>query len=562
MSHWDPSQTCATIGQFITNVVLKELVAAQLQQRGVGSDPSGDVASAHSLLQSLAPNFAQDILETASGWIPAAAEVNPDSLLPDLDQFPAAPHNVEGLTVQQRKLLLEAIEIILDIFNDPNAERQDQEYLPPYLPRPSFACIAAQVSTVLEHLVLLRPQSAAAACHQTDLDLAAWQRVHAAGREHSQRGSREELVEEVQHCRQRIFELEKELAVQANTAAASAARAKREHTQMATRLLNVNRALELKTKQQTHDAKDLRQEVWALEKKLTQEKWRVEQKVEETQKLEDELSKQLRMQDDMLVREKEYGRRILHLHLNEFESTVRNDHRLKTLSSVMNGRTRPASSSPHQAGPDGEPQFSSDDGRGIWDKAELTADDLADLSQRTLQGLERDLEGIFEERQRRFKEVVKKYETRLQETQRRFQAICEQTRREAMLEGQKANTKGGKFAPKRSTVDQEVQTDPVFRPESPPASFAEGDGLSSEPVGKAHTPRLPPSARPGTDRLKTGRTESRLSAILSARPARSGAEDFGSNTFALNRAGSSVAASASMKRRTTRKQSIESNFGR
>lgn len=554
MSQWEPSQTCATIGQLITNAVLKELLAGQLQR---GLEPV-DASRAQALLNELAPNIAKDILETASGWIPVAAEVSPESLLPDLDQFPPAPHNVEGLTVQQRKLLLEAIEIILDVFNDPSDENEEElDEHQPHLPRPSIACISAQVASVLEHLTILRPRNAATACHDADLDLADWQRVHAAGCDQRTRSSREELIEEVQQCRQRIFEVEKEFAVQANHAAAQAARAKRDHTQMAARLLNVNRALEVKCKQQAQEAKDLHQQVFDLGLRVTYEQARAEQKDQQTKQLQEELSKQVRMQDDMLVREKEYGRRILTLHLGEFESTVRNDHRLKALSSVMSGRTRTETEIDirTRSGTSSPRAVTATESTA---RHELNAEDLADLAKRTLESLERDFDGIFEERQRRFKEVVKKQEARLQDRQSRFLAICEQTKKDTLVNhGRLSSPKAGKFlAVRRQCVDAEAQTEPEAR--SPMQWESEGQAgtthsLPPAPVAKSVTD---PVRHPVGSTASAGRTGSRLNALIAAGPTpRSEKADSG----ARYRAGSALAAAAPRRRLSDHSRQRTSN---
>lgn len=495
------STSIGTIGQFIESVVLKEFYLVQINRgrQNQNLDPDG----VRSLLARIAPTLGQDVLETVAGWIPVAAEVTSESLLPDLDRFPTTTHNAQGLSVQQKKLVLEAVEIMLDTFNHAEVTGLDAHDVP-LLPRPCIACISAQVVSMLEHLALVRGRGTAVALHDNDLDLATWQRVCNTSREQPQKGSREELVEELQQCRQRIFELEKELAMQANSAAGSAARAKREHGQMATRLLNVNHALELKNKMQSNEAKALREQVSELQVRLAHDHWRAGQKDKETLALEEQLARQMRLQDDMLVREKEYGRRILNLHLKEFESTCRNDQRMRTLSRVMStggqssrrhsgnslvsrqhsrqhspasdtsempdraerlqrsqSSERPATSQSNEK-PARPHSTESQSKERTTERSELTETYLADLAQKTLETVKVEFEEIFEERQQKFKELVKKCEGALAERQNRFEAMCEQTKREALAAQERVQQqlKGGRGStPRRQGVNAETQTD-------------------------------------------------------------------------------------------------------
>merc|ERR1740121_408082 len=88
-------------------------------------------------------------------------------------------------------------------------------------------------------------------------------------------------------------------------------------------------------------------------------------------------------------------------------------------------------------------------------KQEISEAALADLAKRTLEDLQQNFEGIFDERLRRFKEVVKKAEARLQERQNRSQAICEQTKRDALLALERAQypKAAGKLPLRRQVVE-------------------------------------------------------------------------------------------------------------
>jgi len=537
---WDSSQTCATVGQFISSIILKELLAGQLQQGRV-PDPVG----AQMLLQQLAPSIAEDLLETSLSWIPVAAEVSSETLLPDLDRFPIVSQSVEGLTVHQRKLLLEAIEIILDVFNEPEAQGQDPETFKPSLPRPSMACIAAQVAMMLEHLTVLRRgqgRLSAAGGHLDggDLDLAVLHQVHAAAGK-PVRGSREDLMEEVQQCRKRIFEQQKELEAQAKAAGAGAARAKREHAQKASRMMS---AFENQTKKQTEE---LKAQVSDLVQRVTHEQWRAEQKAQQAKFLEEELAKQARMQDDMLVREKEYGKRILDLHLKEYESTARHDQRIKVMSKVMQEDGSQVTRASTRKVEEGD------------NPPELTEAAIAELAKRTLEDLQQNFDGIFDKRLTHFKDSVKKSEARLAERQHRVQAVLDQTKKDVLVAHERvqhpqAYAKGGHAR----RADAGCQTEPLW-----------GEvGLSPTDFASPRRPRTHTrdSQRMGkTDSVCSQRStgpRSRLSSLLAAGPMHGGPHGpLAPMTTIPSADGGRVGASRSRKRRPESPHEASSKAG-
>merc|ERR1711971_580337 len=116
MSSW---ASCVTIDEYITSVILKEIWAVQLLQRPSESVSAFDPGRAKALVARLAPSLASDLLEVAVASVTAARCATPSSLLPDMHQFPSNHIDVEGLSITQRKLLLESLEMILDVFNYP-----------------------------------------------------------------------------------------------------------------------------------------------------------------------------------------------------------------------------------------------------------------------------------------------------------------------------------------------------------------------------------------------------------------------------------------------------------
>jgi len=199
-------------------------------------------------------------------------------------------------------------------------------------------------------------------------------------------GTRKEVVEEVQLSRRHIFEIERQMATQERNAEVLAARTKRDHEQGTSRLFRINRALEDKLRQRTEEHRCNAKRVADLERKLQHEQWLKEEMKTRVQKLEDDLWKHTRMHNDILMRECQYGKRILRLHLKEFQGLCHDGKRLKRLETVISGDAQPA-----QPG-------------------RLTEVELANLAGQTLEDLEAEFEAFFTERQSQFQELVRRGE--------------------------------------------------------------------------------------------------------------------------------------------------------
>mmetsp|Transcript_46789 Transcript_46789/g.100175 ORF Transcript_46789/g.100175 Transcript_46789/m.100175 type:complete len:580 (-) Transcript_46789:45-1784(-) len=394
----------ATVGEYISSVVLKELWSVQTDRYGSAVGPR--LEGVKELLAKHAPDVTSDILDVATGWIPVLANVTSSTMLPDLDMFPPAASEAETLSLQHRKLLHETFEILLDSFNDLGAGDSINDAKGPLLPRPCIASISVQVAALLERLVWLRSQEPDGASDNIGFDLAQLELAPANSGTVALRSTKVELVNELQQCRQRIFFLEKDLSKQVRSAEATALRAKREHESTNTRLLEVNHAMGSKLKQQIQENKVINEKLLDYEQRIKFEKWRATEQSDRIEQLEKELAAFKLMQDDMLVREKQYGRRILNLHLHEFESTCRNDQRMRKLGKALAGESK---STEMQA------------------EIQQSETDLANLAQQTLERLKTEFNHIFDERQQRFFEVVRTSGESLQSQQAKLDGLREQT---------------------------------------------------------------------------------------------------------------------------------------
>jgi len=228
------------------------------------------------LVAKLAPTLTIDVLNAARGWVPAAASLTPSSLLPDLDEFPPDARDSVGLTIVQRKLLFETLEVILDVFNDP---MMVGNLRPPLLPRHNLACVAAQVAAALEHCLIVRPQNAVLSTEQGPLDTESLRPVSSSRSGHpSVAGTRKEAIEEMQLARKHTFEIERQMATQERNAEVLAARTKRAHEQDTSRLIRINKTLEDKLRQRTEEHRCNIKRVADLERRVQHEQWLKEEK--------------------------------------------------------------------------------------------------------------------------------------------------------------------------------------------------------------------------------------------------------------------------------------------
>jgi hypothetical protein len=386
------------VGEYIAGVVVKEIWVAQLARTG-GRPIDWQAVKNH--VARTSPTLSNDILDAIRGWIPIADELNPTTLLPDLHEFPASLSDEDGITLVQRSLLLEALKILFDVFNEENAGSLGVEGM--LLPRSGVANVSVQIAAMLDHLSLTRPRCALSQLHQNDLDLSAWQNVCAHTHRKPQPGSKAELIEELQQCRRQIFDLEKELVTQVKRADASADREKKEAEKVVQRLTIVNQALEEKLRSRTEESRNASDRICDLERRIEHERNLVTDKGKKIDMLQRELSRSTRTQSDLLQRERKYGERILQLRMQEFMSICRDSQRKRLVESALRGEV-----------------VSEDMIEQPGEK------DLELLAAETLRKVQNEFDEYFEDRERNMIMSVEKAEARISKERKNSIVMLEQ----------------------------------------------------------------------------------------------------------------------------------------
>lgn len=382
----------STLGEFIVGTVRKELWTTDVRrQRQHGSVNFMNECPGEDLLKRMELSLAQNILDAATGWIPALRGLTPASLMPDLYCFPHKVQDVEGLTPMQRKLLLQLLEIVLDDFHRPpdlpsdTHQQEDESRLPLLLPV-SIACISAQIAAALEHVVLTNIKSAPAQLREADMDLNHWQQVAA---KKTVTHSREELLEELQKYRQESFDLEAKMQSLTSTHERILVIERSDAKQALERLLTINSRLETKLRTRTEESREKSRQISELHTKLDYARWLTEKTSAKRDELERESMRWQQLKEDMFIREREYGRRLIRFRVEEVQTILRNNQRAKQMRDLLDGN--PAASVVNVD--TGEP-----------------GQELGRIAKQTIMDLERAFDELLAQRQEQFQEMVMRKE--------------------------------------------------------------------------------------------------------------------------------------------------------
>lgn len=414
----------STVGEYIEGVVVKEIWAVQLERNVIPFER--DFAT--NFVAGMSPKLGAEVLATVRALIPAAEDIYPMHLLPDLDELPPNISEDDGWSMPHRKVGLEALKIFFDALNEGTPESSGSMD-PPILPPASIASISGQLVAMLEHVSLVSRQGADIMLQQSDIDLQSWENVCSAADGQFPPGSKKELLATLQECRGRIFDLEREVVTQSKVSVASANRDKKEFDKSLARLTAVNQALEEKLKSRTSESRAAGQRILDLEQRLSHTQELLQERGAKIQALEAEIARIGRMQDDLLIRERRYGERMLELHVEEFMSVCRDRQRQKQIESTIRGEV-------------------SDD----RNTDNFLEKDLSKLAEDTLEKVQAQFHGFFEERKQNMYDVVESHEAQIQKKLQSMEGFGKNLQRR--LSGQ---------ADMRGPVDVAVQTDHVAR---------------------------------------------------------------------------------------------------
>lgn len=396
------TQVCTTVGEFIADVIVKELCALWLRHDA----RSFDIQAVQSLMARIGPSVATDILEMARSWVPQLRDIGLDDLVPDLHQYPNPIEDVEGLDLKQQQLILESFEVILtnmDFGKMYELNRVPEEALPRPLtfPKDTVACIAAQITVVFERMCVNL------SCRRENVGFVLGEEDEFKRQDATQvvSGSKQELIFQLQTCRRRIFDLERELVTKERSFSEKLSWEIKERNNKVSHLMEVNVYLEEKLRQRTEENRQAELQLLDAQRRVEHAHSLLADRRTQTEKLETALAKSCRMQEDILEREREHGKRILRARVDEHVTVMKDRLRITQLRKTL--RT--------PFGPEG-------------DEAEeylkmASERDLTNMANEALSHVQEEFEDFFLRRQERFEEMLADYEMKLEDKKRQYEIL-------------------------------------------------------------------------------------------------------------------------------------------
>jgi hypothetical protein len=129
--------------------------------------------------------------------------------------------------------------------------------------------------------------------------------------------------------------LERDFAQQKKITEALTARGKRDLDSTEKRLLGVNQALEERLRRRFEDFKEANERAYKLQHRVTHLEWLLEEKDRVAEELKQDNARLGRKQSDLLIRERDYGKRVLQLYVKETASIRRESQRVERLAGAL-----------------------------------------------------------------------------------------------------------------------------------------------------------------------------------------------------------------------------------
>lgn len=447
-----------TVGELLVEVLGKELCHIWLRK-----DPGTfDLEVLHAVMARVGPSLASDMVELIQRWVPGLGSLECRTLLPDLRKFPPEIEDCPKLELAQRKLIAESLEVLLtgmqwsfaaddrewrhflQQYHETVAKSsssvtttsKEQEILgkkaPRFLagglmsfPAESVAAVCGAVTLAVEHVLMFRPQVKAAAAGTLEalvrggdggaLALGRGE-DDAAGAVKEQLAmdkalrSKEGLISELQRARRRMFEMERELVAKEHKKAEQVAWERGERERETSQLMQLNSILEDRLRKRTEEVKEQKRLVEDGKRRVEHVNSLLLEKHRKIEVLEHALGTSSRMTEDVLEREREYGRRMLRLRLAEDQSMQSQKLRIEKLQRLI--RTEQSGGSP------------------LGDEIPLSLTEgeshIAAQAKETLEKVEAEFDSFFEQRQEKFREALETYERRLGEKKSKFESTCQE----------------------------------------------------------------------------------------------------------------------------------------
>mmetsp|Transcript_74173 Transcript_74173/g.197797 ORF Transcript_74173/g.197797 Transcript_74173/m.197797 type:complete len:545 (-) Transcript_74173:20-1654(-) len=468
-SSYQPS----TVGEFIVEAFRKELcgvwslVEPERLHYGVLLDVTEQVA----------PSLCADVVEIARGWMPGL-NVHGGTLLPDLNHFPSHIEDLDPLPLQLRQLLMESMDVyftnmdlseVYSLHPDLKTEFLTRTFS---LHKQGVFSFCAQVMCMLEHIWQMRPTTDVVVGESGALEPISSRRpptpMGPEGSVSRTLMAKHELVNQLQQAIRKIFFLEREVTVRARSEKEKISSEKEEKARCEKRLMDLNEKLKEQLRVRTEELKAAETKLMDVQRGIAHNKAMLSEKAKKIAVLEGQRENSSIKQEDLVQREKEYGKRLLQLAAEEDEALFRDSQRIKRLSHYI--------------------------AAGTTVRGPTQGDVVTTRIPATVQKVQQEFEEFFSTREKQFEAVLKQYESDMDEKKAHLAALRDELIR---TETTQECTRKGLLKETRNCRSVEVQAQ-LFS-----ESMGAGVGPNS-PSSVSSRPVPPTTARNKGARQRTG----------------------------------------------------------
>jgi len=376
----------STFGEFICVAIRKELLQIWLRE-----DPSSfDVEVVTAVSDAACAHVSADLIELVKGWLPSLV-LEVQSPLVDLGNGDGGVAHSPAYAAELT-MLTSSLQLFFESANFFEPLQVGEQLgdlaprVPPWfmdfqLPTPSTFCLAAEIAPVL-----MRAQRSSSGEDQAE----------SAEPEAPPGSQQETITRQLQQCRKRIFSLERELVVQSRTEKEKVTFEKAERAKSETRLMDINSQLEERLKARTEELRKAGQKLIEAQRGMDHAKFLLEDKNRQIAKFEYKEQQRLKHEEQQNEREREYGKRLLRLAIQEDVMKQREKYRLEKLQGFIKGE----------------------------EQVEDLADSGADVNMRSaLDKMEDEFEVTFKQRQEKFDAALKDYERKVEEKKAQYDVL-------------------------------------------------------------------------------------------------------------------------------------------
>jgi hypothetical protein len=298
---------CHTVGEFIGHVIEKDLGSGDPRRMDPKEEPTPEG------IFNFPSGVVNGVIEIVRTWIPELSGLEPDMLLPDLNEYPSNCEDVANPTISmpQRKLIYESMHVYFGNAASSTSQTQVQDQ--------AIFCACMQIVAMLDHLDMV--SEAPLIRYDLGVDTHLENALMA----------KEELVRRLQEKRRKVIDVEQQLANNVRDSMMTVEWEREKNKIAVTKLMDLNKALTLQLKYKTEEQKKAESVAASTVRQARENELLLERRKQEIYKLKAEAKNFYSVQVSCLQREKNFQERLSHLREKEENFYEREVHSIETM---------------------------------------------------------------------------------------------------------------------------------------------------------------------------------------------------------------------------------------